>query len=168
MQYWSSRAWTDSNRDYFARNILTFHGLGDDPAAAEANVFDVADVDVPWPTLAQVERWDAQNDYPGQSPAAVERLEIALRAAIRRMAERCHLRVQPVDANGAVDPSLPPVLIPADVHLATIMLAVRVARRAGTPDGLAGSSEIGGLIRTSSSDPDIEALIAPHIHLGLS
>ena len=167
-RFWTSRAWSDGRRwsnahgDLFIRNVFAVDGLGDDPAAAEANRFDVGDIDVPWPTLAQVERWEAQNDYPGQSTVAAERLEIALRASIRRVAERCHLRVLPEDPAGG------PVLIPADVALATIMLTVRLARRASTPDGIAGSSEIAGLVRTSSMEPDIEALLAPHVHLGLA
>jgi hypothetical protein len=54
------------------------------------------------------------------------------------------------------------------VKLYTIMRAVRLARRRQTPDGIAGTSEIGGMIRTTSYDADAEALIAPYLFLGLA
>jgi hypothetical protein len=171
-QFWTSRAWTDSHGDGFTRNVVAVQELGDDPAAAEYNALTANAVPVTWPTLDEVLRWDAQNSYPvaaggGPSPAS-ERYQLALDAAVTHHANRCGLLVRPVDADGAIDPTGAAVPIPSDVKLATIMRACRWARRSKTPDGLAGSSEIGALIRTSSSDPDIEAMLAPHLKLGLA
>lgn len=169
--FWTSRAWTDSHSDFFERNIVAVQGY-DDPAAAEYNANTANAVPVTWPTLDEVIRWDVQNSYPAVAgaapPAALERLQSALDAAVTHHANRCGLHVRPVDASGAVDPAGDPVPIDPDVKLATIMRAVRWARRSGTPDGIAGASEIGGLIRTSSMDPDIEAMIASHLHIGLA
>lgn len=115
-----------------------------------------------WPTLDEVLRWANQNSAAngpvGQvAEANAERFQLALDAAVERISKRCHLQVRPVDAGGAVDEGGDPVEIPAGVKLATIKQSVRWARRAMTPDGIAGSSEITGLIRTTALDPDIEA-----------
>jgi hypothetical protein len=117
-----------------------------------------------WPTIDEATRWASSiNSYPGLAGGAgsvnVENLQLCLDAAIERVSKLTHIQVRPVDSAGAVDPLGTPVEIPADVKLATIMLAVRVARRASTPDGIAGASEIGGIIRTTSRDPDIETLL---------
>ena len=168
----TSRAWTDSNRDYFERNIVTAGGIvADNPAAREYGEFAANNARPTWPTWDEVARWDSQNvAYTAPAGGATpppERIQLALDAAIERHAGRCHLNVRPIDPDGVVDPDGDPVEIPAAVKLATIMLAARLARRAQTPDGIAGTSEITGLIRTSSMDPDIEALLAPHLALGL-
>jgi hypothetical protein len=155
----------------FTRNILT--GLdGDDTAHREWAEFDTHAQAQTWPTVDEVLRWANQNTTASGAGTVAgpqpERYQLALDAAIQRVGDRCHLLARPVDAAGDVDPDGDPVPVPATVKLATIMLATRIARRAQTPDGIAGSSEIGGLIRTSSMDPDIEALLAPHIHLGIA
>ena len=122
-----------------------------------------------WPTLDEVLRWDAQNSSPlpagGAATPAVERVQLALDAVIEYHAEVCHLQVRPVDTNGDVDPDGDPVPITAKVKLATIMRAARWARRAQTPDGIAGISEITGLIRTTAYDPDIDQMLALDRHL---
>lgn len=170
-EFWTSRAWTDSHADYFTRNIWTFDtGASSAEAAAYAELGDPNSQRPTWPELGEVLRWQAINSYPptgGASTANVENLQLCLDASIERMAARCHLHVRPVDAAGAVDVGGDPVLIPAGVKLATIMQAVRWARRAMTPDGIAGADEVAGLIRTSSIDPDIEAMIAPYVAVGL-
>lgn len=165
----TSRAWSDAHADLFTRNVYTWVGQADSEEARAYNEWASNAEQVTWPELAEVQRWDAQNAYPGSSAATpVEVLQLCLDAAISRLAERCGLYVRPVDANGDVDPLGDAVPIPAEVKLATIVLAVRWARRRQTPDGLAGSAEITGLIRTSSIDPDVEALISNHRRLGLA
>jgi hypothetical protein len=165
----TSRAWSDAHADLFTRNIYTYVGDADSEEARAYNEWASNAQTVTWPDLAEVQRWDAQNAYPGsQAVTSVEALQLALDAAVSRLAERCGLYVRPVDANGDVDPDGDPVPIPPEVKLATILQAVRWARRRQTPDGLAGSAEITGLIRTSSIDPDIEALIANHRRIGLA
>lgn len=173
MTTWTSRAWTDSNRDWFERNLVeTTVGTGD---GAEARAYNASTVNGPgrtWPTLDEVLRWDRQNAYPGITgqlgSADPEVVQLALDAAIEMHAERCHLHVRPVDADGAVDEAGDPVAISAKVKLATIMRAVRLARRQFTPDGIAGASEIGGVIRTTAFDSDIESLLGGETHLGLA
>lgn len=115
-----------------------------------------------WPTLDEAMRWAKVNSYPGAASATnVENLQICLDATIERLSKRCHIQVRPVDSAGDVDPDGDPVEVPADVKLAAIMHAVRFANRALTPNGIAGTSEITGLIRTTSYDPDVEALLEP-------
>lgn len=160
-------AWTDSNRDYFERNLLFTDWLG-----AEANAaaeFVPNNLRPTWPTLDEVTRWaQSVNDYPGMSGTAVnvENLQLCLDAAIERIATRTHFQVHPLDVGGGVDYGTLGE-VPADVKLATIMTAARWADRARTITGIAGSSEITGLIRTSSFDPDVESLLAPWLSLGL-
>lgn len=131
------------------------------PTALTAGVYFTPNNARPtWPTLDEAARWASVNGYPGAGAATnVENLQLCLDAAIERLSKRTNIQVRPVDSAGAVDPLGAPVQIPAGVKLATIMLAVRVADRARTPGGIAGASEIGGLIRTTSYDPDIEELL---------
>lgn len=164
----TSRAWSDSHADLFTRNILTYVGEVDSEEARAANEWASNAEQPTWPDLAEVMRWASQNAYPGAASAPAEVLQLCRDAAVSRLAERCGLYVRPVDANGDVDPSADPVPIPPEVKLAAVMLAARLAERQRTPGGLAGSAEISGLIRTSSIDPDIEALIANHRRLGLA
>lgn len=131
------------------------------PSALTAGVYFTPNNQRPtWPSIDEAARWATVNGYPGAGAATnVENLQLCLDAAIERHSKRTNIQVRPVDVNGDVDPLGTPVAIPAGVKLATIMLAVRVADRARTPNGIAGASEIGGLIRTTSYDPDIEALL---------
>ncbi len=135
-----------------------------------ASVYFIPNNDRPtWPTLDEVTRWvESVNNYPGAGAAPrvnVENLQLALDAAIERISKRCNIQVRPVDSAGAVDPDGDPVEIPAGVKLATIMQAGRWARRAMTPDGVLGESEISGVIRTTALDPDVESMLADWLHL---
>lgn len=120
-----------------------------------------------WPTLDECVRWaQSVNNYSGTSGAAtvnVENMQLCLAAAIERISFRTELQVRPVDGTGAVDPGGTPVEIPAGVKLATIMQATKWARRAFTPDGVLGASELAGLIRTSAFDPDVEAMLTASV-----
>jgi hypothetical protein len=122
-----------------------------------------------WPTFDEVLRWDAQNSYPGitggLSSAPAEAVALALDAATERASHRCHIQVQPVDTAGEVDPDGDPVLIPAGVKLWVIMEAVRLVRHRHTPDGMAGSAELGTLMRVSGFDAHAETLISPWLDL---
>lgn len=170
--FWTSRAWSDSHSDLFIRNIYT--GLdGDDSAHREWAEFEANNARPTWPTLDEVMRWANQNSAANGPVGQVaglkaEDYQLALDAAIEDHAERCHLNVRPVDANGAVDPDGDPVLIPAKVKLATIIQATSWAGRAKTPNGIAGASEIGGILRVSAYDPTAEKLLAGHLHLGIA
>lgn len=159
---WTSRAWFDQHADFATRNLIlgVDYSTGDSDAALAYYRSTLNGAKPTWPTLDEVTRWAKQNGgYGTDSAADVETLQLALDAAIELAAGRRDLYILPVDANGVVDPTGAPVEVPAAVKLGTIMLAVRVARRKNTPDGIAGTSEITGLIRTSSKDPDIEALL---------
>lgn len=114
-----------------------------------------------WPTLDEAIRWDkSANSYPGASTGSVnvENLQLCLDVAVERISKRTNIQVHPVDVAGVVDYGTLEQ-VPAGVKLATIMQSVRWARRAMTPDGIAGSSEITGLIRTTAFDPDVEAML---------
>ncbi|MGL4300064.1 MAG: hypothetical protein ACRCW4_13420 [Candidatus Neomicrothrix subdominans] len=176
---WTSRAWTDSHNDYFARNILTCGctsscscGAGDPAGARAYNEHNTVGVSRPWPTLEDCIRWERQNSYPGATGAIAtappEPLQAALDAAIVWVCGRCHLQRWPLDVDGVVDPDGAPVEVPYDVWLATVMKAVQLATRRLTPAGMAGSAELGNLIRVNGWDPDIEGLLAPHLVIGLA
>lgn len=171
--YYTSRAW--DNQDYFERNIVTLGGLGftDDAEAKAYNEFVPNNARPTWPDITEVSRWaESINSYPalfGDAPSVnLDILATCLAAAIEKISDRTHIQVRPVDANGDVDELADPVKIPVVVKLATIMQAVRWARRPMTPDGIAGSSELGGIIRTSALDPDVEAMIGGELSLGLA
>lgn len=171
-EFWTRAAWTDSHSDYFTRNILTIGDPGWTSAEAAAYASWEPNNERPtWPTLDECVRWaQSVNNYPGTTGATsinVENMQLCLNAAVERIASRTHYQVRPADATGAVDPDGTPVEIPATVKMATIMQAVRWSRRAFTPDGVLGASEISGLVRTSSLDPDVESMLAPWLALGL-
>jgi hypothetical protein len=168
---WTSRAWSDSHADSFTHNLITLgDGIGGESAEARDYLaFTPNNARPTWPTLDEVLRWGAQNSYPGTpSPLPVEIYQLCLDASVENLAGRCHLLVRPVDANDAVDPLGDPVEIPAAIKLGTTMQAVHWARRQNTPDGIAGTSEITGLLRVASLDPDVERLVFPHLVFGLA
>ena len=134
-----------------------------------ADYFAPNNVRPTWPTLDEVLRWDAQNSYPGitgsLASAPVEAVQLSLDTSIETASARCHLQVRPVDTAGVVDPDGAPVAIPANVKTWVIMETVRLARRRYTPDGMAGSSELGTLMRVSGYDAHAERLIERWLHL---
>ena len=135
-----------------------------------ASVYFIPNNDRPtWPTLDEVTRWaESINNYPGAGATPrlnVENLQICLDVATERISKRCHIQIRPVDGTGAVDPGGTPVEIPAGVKLATIMQAARWARRAWTPDGVLGASDIAGVIRATAFDPDIESMLTDWLEL---
>ncbi len=123
-----------------------------------------------WPSIEEATRWaQSINSYPGIAGTAgavnVENLQLCLDAAIEKISKRTNIQVHPVDSAGAVDPLGAPVEIPAGVKTATIMQANKWYRRFMTPDGVAGASEIGGIIRTIALDPDIEEMLKDWLEL---
>lgn len=54
--------------------------------------------------------------------------------------------------------------VPAEISLATLLLASRLFMRKDSPEGLTGSAEFGS-VRVSRWDPDVEALVAPYVLL---
>lgn len=54
---------------------------------------------------------------------------------------------------------------PPRVRLAVLMDAARLAKRATSPEGVAGMSELGISVRILSNDPDIERLIRRFLKL---
>lgn len=170
-EFWTRSAWSDSHSDFFARNILAFSPGWESAEAAAIAGFIPNNVRPTWPTLDEVTRWaESINSYPGAGAAPrvnVENLQLALDAAIEHVSMRIHEQVRPVDSAGAVDPDGDPVEIPATAKLATIMQSVRWARRAMSPDGVIGDSEISGTIRASALDGDIEKMLFAWSFVGL-
>ena len=169
----ATRAWfTDAHSDFFVRNVLAFcPGLGDDDAVRAANLFEPNTQRVTWPTLDEVTRWDQASMAPtgvGHAGPRLEALELCLAAAIDRIAERIGVDPRPVDADGAVDPDGDPVEIRATVKLAVVMQTVRWAARVDTPTGVAGASELAGVIRVTALDPDIETMLGNQLRVGLA
>ena len=52
--------------------------------------------------------------------------------------------------------------VPDEIQEATVLLALRLARRKDSPEGVLGSSEW-GVVRLSRTDPDVGALVGPFI-----
>jgi hypothetical protein len=52
--------------------------------------------------------------------------------------------------------------IPAAVEQATLLKAVRLYRRFGSPEGVAGSTDW-GLVHAPNEDPDVKALLGPYV-----
>lgn len=49
---------------------------------------------------------------------------------------------------------------PPRVRTAVLLMASRLAKRATTPSGVEGLSELGVVVRAMSNDPDVERMIA--------
>jgi hypothetical protein len=54
---------------------------------------------------------------------------------------------------------------PQKVRTAIIMLSARLAKRSTSPEGVAGMSDIGAVVRILGNDPDIERLIRRFLKL---
>lgn len=54
---------------------------------------------------------------------------------------------------------------PQKVRTAILMLATRLQKRASSPEGVAGMSDLGVVVRILGSDPDIERLLARYLKL---
>lgn len=173
MTEYATRAWfSDSHSDFFTRNILAFSpGLGSEDEARARAMFTPNVAAVTWPTLDEVKRWDQAGSSPvavGGAGPAVEILDLCRTVAIERIAERIGVHPRPVDVDGVYDPAGDPVEIRPSVKLAVIMQAVRWAGRAFTPSGVAGASELAGVIRVSAMDPDIESMIGNQVRWGIA
>lgn len=57
--------------------------------------------------------------------------------------------------------------VPAEIGMATLLLASRLFLRKDSPEGLTGSAEFGS-VRVSRWDPDVEALVAPFVLLAVA
>lgn len=57
--------------------------------------------------------------------------------------------------------------VPAPIQQACLLQALRLSRRPGSPEGIAGSAEW-GLMRIPNLDPDVRALVEPYRLLGLA
>jgi hypothetical protein len=68
---------------------------------------------------------------------------------------------------GVADPDTP-ALIPPHVFYPTLLQAARWFKRRQAVEGVIGASELGGVIRTSSLDPDIESMLANDLLYGLA
>ncbi len=158
----AASAWADQHLDFATRNLLlrfrpTFN-WGRDPV----ELFASNAPRLPWPSVGDCLAWAALNDYPAVTGVAADNpmpVVASLAAVIDMVADGCQLRVQPVDANGDVDPTGDAVLIPARVWLATVMWATKLADRRNTSNGIAGSTELGTAIRVTGRDPDIQSLL---------
>jgi len=58
-------------------------------------------------------------------------------------------------------------VIPDDVSQATLLTAARLFRRKGSPEGVAGFSDM-GVVRVGRADPDVQALLAPFMLAGIA
>ncbi len=54
---------------------------------------------------------------------------------------------------------------PRKVRVAVLMDAARLAKRSTSPEGVAGLSDIGAVVRVLGKDPDIERLIVRYLKL---
>lgn len=54
---------------------------------------------------------------------------------------------------------------PQRLRTAELLLAARLAKRPGSPEGVAGMNDLGAVVRILSRDPDIESLIRRFLKL---
>ncbi len=160
MSFWYS---TETNRDYFERNIVTYSGAAPPAAMEEPVPFDPGTPLVEWPDYEHVIDWARSNDYAastGRDNAKSDLLQRALDAATRQCARRAGVSYL---AEGSSEPSM----IPADIHLAIVMQATKWYFRKDSPDGVVGSDQLNGSIRAGKFDPDVEAILEDFDELGL-
>ena len=117
-----------------------------------------------WPTEADLLDWMRITAHPALTDVTtkVPALEIALAAAINRIAGETQMPVHPTttDTAGVVTVDyLTLCEVPPEVHLATLMLAARWYRRPQSPDGVQGGAELQGVIATTGLDPEVELLL---------
>lgn len=93
---------------------------------------------------------DMEIDNPNLS-----RVDAALAATNGWLAARCGIATD-------ADP------IPDAVHLAALMYASKLYRRKDSPDGVAGTNDFAGVIRTSRLDPDAEKLLELYLSTSLT
>lgn len=108
---------------------------------------------VSWPTISDLEEQMsvASGSLSGNSAATR-----ALSAATTLVAERCEL--SPSQGDG----------IPEPVAQAILLYAAKFYRRRQTPDGVAGSADGVGVVRTGRYDADAEAMLAPYLVIGMA
>lgn len=58
-------------------------------------------------------------------------------------------------------------VVPADVVMATLLMASRLFKRKDSPEGVSGFGEFGA-VRVPTNDPDIERLLAPYTRPGIA
>lgn len=155
--------WSDSNADYFTRNIVTYMPPYWLTSAVSTSTVDELLAHIAtsnatkftWPTAGEVGAIIEASGHPeitGADPARPLALEMATAAAVTRIGKLKGIPVRPVDADGAVDEAGDPVEIDADVWLATVLLAARLYDRRDDPDRTPTPGAMG-------LDPDIEFLL---------
>lgn len=92
-----------------------------------------------------------------QSPPTPDTLavyETCIEVAIEDIESRINLPAGTTDEN-----------YPTKIAAAIIMNAARLAKRSTSPEGVAGMSDIGAVVRILSRDPDVERLVSRYLKL---
>ncbi len=105
------------------------------------------------PTTDDLVGWLKLQSAPGAETRAVYDRVVA--GAVSYIESRINLPVGTTDN-----------LYPDDVALAILMTAARFAKRSTSPEGVAGLSDLGAVIRIQAKDPDVEVLLLRYLKLG--
>jgi hypothetical protein len=104
------------------------------------------------PTTEDLVAWLKLQSPPSDEAMAV--YEECVTVAVEDIESRINL------PDGTTDEDYPP-----KIRLAIILLASRLAKRSTSPEGVAGMSDLGAVVRILGTDPDIERLIRRHLKL---
>lgn len=112
------------------------------------------------PEVADLVGWLKLQTDPDEATTAV--LQECLDTAIEDVESRITLpEFWPADSE---DP-LTDANYPQRVRMAELLLASRLNKRASSPEGVAGLSDLGAVVRILGTDPDIERLLARFLSL---
>lgn len=117
---------TAAHADLFARNIITVYYGADNETARAYNEFVSNASTTGWPSLGELTDFLESTSYQGvvggeTTDATIAQL--ALDAAISRIAQMTHTNVRPVDDAGDVDPAGDPVAVLPEIKLAALIQA---------------------------------------------
>ncbi len=107
-----------------------------------------------WPDIGETRQYVGEVNDDQMSV-----LDQCLTAAVAYIGYRCDENI--LEDDDYID------IVPANVRIATMMLASREFRRRLSPEGVAGFGDFGA-VRVTRIDPDIEALITPQRSWGFA
>jgi hypothetical protein len=104
------------------------------------------------PDLPDLIVWLGLQSPPNEDAQA--RYTECLDTAVDEIERRCNLPDDTTDDD-----------YPQPLRTAELLLAARLAKRSTSPEGVAGMSELGAVVRVLSQDPDVERLIRRFLKL---
>jgi hypothetical protein len=104
------------------------------------------------PAVEDLVAWLKLQTEPDEASTLV--YEECLATAVDEIESRCKVPADATDLD-----------YPQRLRTAELLLAARLAKRSTSPEGVAGLSDIGAVVRILSRDPDIESLVRRFLKL---